>query len=543
MSDAATPSAAFPSECLLAQAAWVRRLAGRLLADPDAADDLAQETLVRALTAAPADPERPRGWLATIARRLAGKEREQARARVAREQLVASAVALPSAAELVARAAVQRAVVDAVLALPEPYRSTVLLRFFEEVPTSEIARRRGEPIETVRTRLKRGLAQLRERLAGELDVETNCGGRYRGLAALALFLQPVKPAVEVATAATSATATATSAALAATTTAGAMVMATKAKLVAAAVVVAAGAWVGYEIRGASHDDALVGRRVDGDAPLATQPPRIPSVPVASRIAAPAEVSSREVEARVTPASDAPSRDTALPPGFTTATMDALTSFDEAAELEAMVAGLLLGDAELGDFPAFSVRIVEAAVPIPVEPRWSEGVKRLGKARWFAYRDDDDSLCRARISRHTSGDGDEVKTSLSLPIRSNCFVTVPPDLKDAEVTISILRQSGPHAIVRGTIEIDLLPDYRRMNGIEPIRRLTQFKGDELAGVVVEFFGSKTTPLGFVRRKAIENLPDGNFASVDVDWDRAIAIDPGVVAKLDELSKQLARRIDE
>jgi RNA polymerase sigma-70 factor (ECF subfamily) len=63
---------------------------------------------------------------------------------------------------------VQRAVVDAVLALPEPCRVAVLLRFFDELPPREIAERVGAPVETVRTRIKRGIELLRTRLAGQL---------------------------------------------------------------------------------------------------------------------------------------------------------------------------------------------------------------------------------------------------------------------------------------------------------------------------------------------------------------------------------------
>ncbi len=52
------------------------------------------------------------------------------------------------------------------LALPEPYRSTILMRWFDDVPPARIAELRGEPVETVRTRLKRGHALLREWLSG-----------------------------------------------------------------------------------------------------------------------------------------------------------------------------------------------------------------------------------------------------------------------------------------------------------------------------------------------------------------------------------------
>src|SRR5262249_47014883 len=49
-------------------------------------------------------------------------------------------------------------------ALEEPYRSTLLARYFDELPPTEIARALDVSVETVKTRLKRGLAQLRERL-------------------------------------------------------------------------------------------------------------------------------------------------------------------------------------------------------------------------------------------------------------------------------------------------------------------------------------------------------------------------------------------
>lgn len=56
---------------------------------------------------------------------------------------------------------------NAVLALAEPYRTTVLLRFWEGLSPAAIAKQQGVPTETVRTRLKRGLMQLRARLDDE----------------------------------------------------------------------------------------------------------------------------------------------------------------------------------------------------------------------------------------------------------------------------------------------------------------------------------------------------------------------------------------
>ena len=53
------------------------------------------------------------------------------------------------------------------LDLSEPYRSTLLLRFFEQLSAEEIARRTGVPPSTVRNRTKRALDSLRERFDRE----------------------------------------------------------------------------------------------------------------------------------------------------------------------------------------------------------------------------------------------------------------------------------------------------------------------------------------------------------------------------------------
>ena len=48
--------------------------------------------------------------------------------------------------------------------MDEPYRSTVLLRFFGDQSLAQIARQQGVPLDTVKTRLRRAIEQLRERL-------------------------------------------------------------------------------------------------------------------------------------------------------------------------------------------------------------------------------------------------------------------------------------------------------------------------------------------------------------------------------------------
>ena len=54
----------------------------------------------------------------------------------------------------------------AVIALPEPYREVVALRFFADASLAQIATQTGRPLGTVKTHLHRGLARLRAGLEG-----------------------------------------------------------------------------------------------------------------------------------------------------------------------------------------------------------------------------------------------------------------------------------------------------------------------------------------------------------------------------------------
>jgi RNA polymerase sigma factor (sigma-70 family) len=164
--DPAMDGASLPADlrALLSEREWLRGLA-RALASPGAeAEDLEQETWVAALRSPPRRPGPVRGWLATILRRKASDSRRAAGRRAAREEAAARPEAFPAAAEAVARAETRRRVLEAVLSLEEPSRSTVILRWFEGLPPREIASRTGVPVETVRTRLKRALEVLRARL-------------------------------------------------------------------------------------------------------------------------------------------------------------------------------------------------------------------------------------------------------------------------------------------------------------------------------------------------------------------------------------------
>jgi RNA polymerase sigma-70 factor (ECF subfamily) len=151
-------------ERLLEHVAWLRRRAGPRVRDAARADDVTQQTLLEALQRAPARVDHPRAWLATVARNFARSWSRSDTRRQSLERATARSEAEPAADEVVARTARHHQVVGAVLALAEPYRTAVLLRFFENQKPGAIAKRTGVPVETVRTRLKRGLELLRAEL-------------------------------------------------------------------------------------------------------------------------------------------------------------------------------------------------------------------------------------------------------------------------------------------------------------------------------------------------------------------------------------------
>jgi len=163
-------------ETLLRHAGFVRAIARGLLG-PDQADDVVQETMLAAWQHPPRDPSRLRSWLGAIGRRLSLTKLRSNRRRNARERGAARLEALPSTLEVAGQLEVQRRVVEAVVALEEPYRSTVVHRFFHDRSVEEIARTLGIPQKTVESRLTRALAQLRARLDRD-------GGRHAWSSAL-----------------------------------------------------------------------------------------------------------------------------------------------------------------------------------------------------------------------------------------------------------------------------------------------------------------------------------------------------------------------
>ena len=171
------------------QRAFLQRLARQLVRGEAAAEDLVQETFLRALERPPLSATALRAWLGRVARRLAlNRGRDEQRA-LALERRVARPEALPAHDEALASLELQERLIAAVKALSEPYRSTLWLRLHEGLAPGAIAERQATTRKTVESRLTRGLALLR----AELDRQAG-GDRTQWLGGvLALARAPLAP--------------------------------------------------------------------------------------------------------------------------------------------------------------------------------------------------------------------------------------------------------------------------------------------------------------------------------------------------------------
>ena len=157
----------------LDEIADLRRLSARLARDRADAEDLVQDTYLRALRAqhryAPGTDLK--AWLTTILRNLASnRRRDLFRARVrCDESRLAAARETVSAASPTAEAVLVGQCLDprlrcALEALPKALRDAVWLRDVEGMPYAAMASRLRIPIGTVMSRISRGRRLLYERM-------------------------------------------------------------------------------------------------------------------------------------------------------------------------------------------------------------------------------------------------------------------------------------------------------------------------------------------------------------------------------------------
>lgn len=150
----------------------VRGLALRILRDPADAEEAALEVFVQVWrTAGRYDPRvaSPAAWLTMLAKSRALDKLRSKRSRLAREGPLPEAfepeARLPSPEEE-AGVSQERARLRAALScLSEEQRAPLELAYYEGYSQSELAHRLGQPLGTIKTRMRMGLKHLRAHLA------------------------------------------------------------------------------------------------------------------------------------------------------------------------------------------------------------------------------------------------------------------------------------------------------------------------------------------------------------------------------------------
>jgi RNA polymerase sigma-70 factor, ECF subfamily len=158
---------------------WDRRIQGliyRVVGGEEEARDLCQETFLRAYRGLGTFKKEARfsSWLYQIALNVSRDRlrRRRLRNHVSLDELSEEgearwAQAGPTALDLVESQDLSRAVAQAVASLPEEQREVIVLKEYEGLTFQEISLVLDVPLSTVKTRLYRGLGQLRLRLTRE----------------------------------------------------------------------------------------------------------------------------------------------------------------------------------------------------------------------------------------------------------------------------------------------------------------------------------------------------------------------------------------
>jgi RNA polymerase sigma-70 factor (ECF subfamily) len=155
---------------------WERKIQGavyRIMGSGEEARDLTQETFLRAYRGLPSFKSEARfsSWLYQIALNLCRDRLRQRRGKtlMSIDDLDATTAARierggPSAQDLVEARDLARLVASAMSELPEEQREVIVLKEYQGLTFQEIADTLEVPVSTVKTRLYRGLVQMRERL-------------------------------------------------------------------------------------------------------------------------------------------------------------------------------------------------------------------------------------------------------------------------------------------------------------------------------------------------------------------------------------------
>ncbi len=178
----------FPQEFVVDQLTrevqLVRSIARAILKDDHLAEDVVQDTYLKLIEKRRDGPIVIQ-WLKRVARNLA-IDRQRSDARRSRREIAVAQSELEVGRSTDAGQESGKAfhsITHAIATLDEPYKKTIVARYFEGLTAKQIAARDGVALATVSSRQQRALALLREKLA--LEYRDDPGAMRRGLILIA----------------------------------------------------------------------------------------------------------------------------------------------------------------------------------------------------------------------------------------------------------------------------------------------------------------------------------------------------------------------
>ncbi len=172
-----------PNELLILEnLPWLKNLARSLVHDEGLADDLVQDTCLTLVKNPPRSDKSLGAWLKRVMlNSLISNHRHEASRRRVEKVIAKVELEQNDPTIVVEQAEILKRVLNHVLALKEPYKSTVLMRFYEEKTASEIALEQGVTAAAVRTRIRTALENLRTSLDRQHGHRSSWSGAFISL--------------------------------------------------------------------------------------------------------------------------------------------------------------------------------------------------------------------------------------------------------------------------------------------------------------------------------------------------------------------------
>ena len=161
---------------LLEHYAVILRIARQAARTRDEAEEVVQEVALRVLSGKVHSENGAGPVLSGVVRNVVREAWRREQRAADRNRRAEPGRAPVDPLELLTRLELHRSLIQAIDRLPQPYRAAVLMRYVDGLSAHTIADNEARSVETVKSRIQRGRAQLRSRLGDRMPVLVGAGG-------------------------------------------------------------------------------------------------------------------------------------------------------------------------------------------------------------------------------------------------------------------------------------------------------------------------------------------------------------------------------